>query len=103
MGDKDPTITEVLDKLGIDFRDYRTIKRDFMHAAECREIVLWGRDWYKHKCGECAYWWYTDDRGDGDTETRHLANCGCILHGKGFPCDHHTSARPCFLPREVPE
>ena len=87
MADKKPTIGDVLDKLGITFSDWRTIKSDIEFSMRNREIVLCGGDWEGRKCGECGYM---------------LKN---VSEHNPHKCDVMPSEQACpdFVPREVPE
>ena len=92
MTDKKPTIGDVLDKLGITFSDWRTIKWEIVHAIESAEIVLCGGDRRNHTCGECGYW-----------SDKHWWVPKCWLSGcKNGHREELSKACPDFIPREVP-
>ena len=90
MTDK-PTLQEVLDKLGITYRDYRAIKWAFMQAMEAREIDLSGQNWRNHTCRECGYC--------KETGTKVNSPILCLYHGEDI---NFTWNCPDFVPREAP-
>jgi len=104
MADKKPTIGDVLDKLGITFSDWRTIKSDIEFSMRNREIVLCGGDWQEHQCGECGYWaevnrLIANGKVYGSTNTYFEKISGCKNGDRGSRCQ----ACPDYIPREVTE